>query len=54
MYGHNPPLLIYLYINASRFAKKMVIMQFRPIKSKKELEISIVYDLFTFFGTKQK
>lgn len=54
MYGHDPALPVHLYTDASGFAGGLVITQFRPIESKKELEVPIVYDSFTFSGTQQK
>lgn len=54
MYKYNPVLPVHLYTDASRFAEGLVIMQFRPIKSKKELEVPIVYNSFTFFSTQRK
>lgn len=54
MYGYDPVLPVHLYTDASGFAGGLVITQFRPIKSKKELKVPIVYDSFTFFSTQRK
>lgn len=48
MYGHDPALLVHLYTDSSGFAGGLVIAQFRSVPSKKELEVPIVYDSFTF------
>lgn len=52
MHGHDPGLTTHFYTDASGFAARLVITQFRTEETKRlTTEVPILYDSFTFVVT---
>lgn len=55
MYGYDPSLPVHFYTDASGFAGRLAITQFRfHERNKNDLEVPIAYDSFIFTGTQQR